>query len=72
MGGLFFSYYFNTFIFKFLNLQIPAVQKNLLTNDNTNGQQPNAHRVLTQLGAIRKQLQLEKMEMDQTILNHRH
>lgn len=49
-----------------VSFQIPAVQKNVMST-RPNVTQPNQpQRVLTQLGAIRRQLQLEQMEMDET------
>lgn len=48
-----------------LTLQIPAVQRNVMS------ERPATQvRVLTQLGAIRKQLQLEQMELDNTYVKH--
>lgn len=49
--------------------QIPVVQKNVIATRRPSnaaaGAAPNSdHRVLTQLGAIRRQLQLEQMELD--------
>ncbi|XP_001663928.2 uncharacterized protein LOC5578537 isoform X2 [Aedes aegypti] len=41
---------------------IPAVQRTMVT--------PRSPRVLTQLGAIRKQLQLEQLKLDQTYRHH--
>lgn len=52
-------------MFPFIRCQIPAVQKNVLTERPVTQQ-----RVLTQLGAIRKQLQLEQMELDNTYVKY--
>lgn len=44
--------------------QVPAVQKNILKNNFTeDGKQAN---ILTQLGSIRRQLQLEQLKLDQS------
>ncbi|XP_065086495.1 uncharacterized protein LOC135708358 isoform X2 [Ochlerotatus camptorhynchus] len=43
---------------------IPAVQRTMVT--------PRSPRVLTQLGAIRKQLQVEQLQMDQTYHSEQH
>lgn len=48
-------------------MQIPAVQKNILNHSESSRENYQSRNILTQLGAIRMQLQQEQMRMDETL-----
>lgn len=48
-------------------LQVPAVQKNLVNYNEPARESSQTRSILTQLGAIRMQLQQEQMRMDETL-----
>lgn len=48
-------------------MQVPAVQKNVCVRGKSDIQNSNTGNVLTQLGAFRRQLQMEHMRMEEKV-----
>lgn len=48
-------------------LQLPAVQKNIINHGESPRESGQSRSILTQLGAIRLQLQQEQMRMDESL-----